>query len=102
MRASPGELLKTRSPGYLIQVEPEQIDVGRFERLAAEAREARWPGTPTQPRASRGACALAGHPLAEFTYESFARIEIAQPRGLRLAALMDGSTAPSHAGATRS
>lgn len=32
-----GELLVTRPPGYLLAAEPEQIDVGQFERLVRAA-----------------------------------------------------------------
>jgi DNA-binding SARP family transcriptional activator len=38
-RALPSELLVTRAPGYLIDVEAEQVDAVRFERAALEARE---------------------------------------------------------------
>ena len=37
--AEKGPIL-TRAPGYLLQVEPGQLDVDVFERLAAEARSA--------------------------------------------------------------
>jgi DNA-binding SARP family transcriptional activator len=37
-RALPSGLLVTRAPGYLIDVEPEQVDALRFERAAVEAR----------------------------------------------------------------
>ena len=47
----------TRPPGYLLEVEPEAIDLRRFERLVAEARGAD-PGARGAP-AARGARALA-------------------------------------------
>src|SRR5947208_238822 len=31
------ELIVTREPGYLIRIEPDQLDVLRFERLIADA-----------------------------------------------------------------
>src|SRR3989442_8105538 len=34
------ELLVTKAPGYVLEVPPELIDVGRFELLAAEGRRA--------------------------------------------------------------
>src|SRR3954462_6791498 len=36
----PPGMLQTRPSGYAVQVEPEQIDVSRCERLSAEARQA--------------------------------------------------------------
>src|SRR5262245_63705066 len=36
----PAEALQTRPPGYLLAIEPEQVDLLRFERLVAEARTA--------------------------------------------------------------
>src|SRR4051794_16858670 len=38
---SPGELLMTRSPGYVLRVEPDELDADRFERLLSEGRSAR-------------------------------------------------------------
>ena len=38
-RALPSELLVTRAPGYLIDVEPGQVDAVRFERAAVDAHE---------------------------------------------------------------
>src|SRR5262245_96179 len=67
----PGTLV-TRPPGYLLRVEPEAVDLLRFERLVAEARDC------DQARASsllREALALwRGAPLAELD-EPFARVE---------------------------
>src|SRR5262249_61641123 len=37
-RALGAEAILTRPPGYLIRIEGEAIDAGRFRRLAAEAR----------------------------------------------------------------
>ena len=44
----PDELLLTRSGGYVLQVEPEQIDVHRFERLLEEGRRANSAGNPAE------------------------------------------------------
>lgn len=33
-----GEIVRTRAPGYLLDVEPDAVDAHRFERLAAAAR----------------------------------------------------------------
>jgi hypothetical protein len=80
----PAGSLLTRGRGYLLEVEPEAIDLVCFDRLVAEARSAE-PG-----RASRllgEALALwRGEPFAEFA-EPFARNEAARLEGLRLAAV---------------
>jgi DNA-binding SARP family transcriptional activator len=47
-RALPEGAVDTRSPGYLLDVNPEAIDVGRFWALAAEGRKALTEGQPDQ------------------------------------------------------
>src|SRR5262249_4554632 len=78
----PHGTLVTRGRGYALEVEPEAVDLARFEALRAGAREA------DPSRASRLlAEALAlwrGTPLAEFD-EAFARIEAGRLEDLRLA-----------------
>ena len=39
--AETGQVLITRSPGYLLELTPEQLDVARFERLARDGRAQR-------------------------------------------------------------
>jgi DNA-binding SARP family transcriptional activator len=84
-------VLVTRSPGYLIQVEAEQLDLGRFHHLAAEGRDALAAGDPeTAARALREALELwRGPPLAEFAYADFAQREISRLEELRLGVLED-------------
>jgi DNA-binding SARP family transcriptional activator len=66
----------TRPPGYLIRVEPEELDLARFERLAEEGGADRF----------REALELwRGPALADLAYESFAREEAARLEELRLA-----------------
>src|SRR3954454_1132400 len=63
------ELLVTRAPGYRLVVDPETIDLVRFERLVASAR-----GLEPAERAGvlREALALwRGEPLAEIAFEPF-------------------------------
>jgi DNA-binding SARP family transcriptional activator/tetratricopeptide (TPR) repeat protein len=77
--------LLTRRPGYVLRVEPADLDVARFEQLAAEART-------SEPAAAaeklREALALwRGPPLADFAYEQFAQTEIARLEELRLTAV---------------
>ena len=43
---SPSDALLTRPPGYLLEVEPDELDLRRFERLLAEGREALAAGDP--------------------------------------------------------
>jgi DNA-binding SARP family transcriptional activator len=87
----PGRLLLTRAPGYLLQLEPEQLDLERFQRLAHEGREALGAGDPQSARQqlSEALALWRGPPLAEFAYADFAQREISRLDDLRLAALED-------------
>jgi len=77
--------LATQAPGYVLHVEPSELDLARFEQLADEARRA-------DPRRAaqklRDALALwRGSPLADLAYEPFAQPEIARLEELRMAVL---------------
>ncbi|MGH2745468.1 MAG: AfsR/SARP family transcriptional regulator [Thermoleophilaceae bacterium] len=75
--------LVTRAPGYLLRVEPEELDLARFEQLAAEARRA---SPESAARKLREALALwRGPALADLAYESFAQVEVARLEEMRLA-----------------
>ena len=79
------EVVATRPPGYVLRVDPSQVDVQRFELLAGRAR-----GAEPEERAQllREALSLwRGQPLAEFAFEPFAQSEIGRLDELRLAAL---------------
>jgi DNA-binding SARP family transcriptional activator len=77
--------LATRAPGYVLRVEPSELDLARFEQLAAEARRA---SPETAARKLREALALwRGPPLADLAYEPFAQAEIARLEEMRLAVL---------------
>jgi DNA-binding SARP family transcriptional activator len=79
------EVLVTRRPGYLLRAEPDELDLHRFERLVDEAREA---GPDVAADKLRKALALwRGSPLADLTYEPFARAAIERLEELRLLAL---------------
>jgi DNA-binding SARP family transcriptional activator len=79
------DVVKTTPPGYVLELEAEQLDLDRFTRLVKEARSA---GAEERARRLRDALALwRGPPLAEFAYESFARAEIERLEELRLEAL---------------
>ncbi len=80
-------VVQTRSPGYVIQVEDESIDVRRFERHLREAQR-----LPAAARAAGLRQALAlwrGPALSEFAFEPFAQAEIARLEELRLVAIED-------------
>ena len=90
------EVLMTRPPGYVLQVEPDQVDAVRFERLVAEAR-----GLPAGERSKRIAEALAlwrGPPLADLEFELFAEGEVCRLEELRLDALEERIEADLEAG----
>jgi DNA-binding SARP family transcriptional activator len=82
-------LIETRSPGYVLRVPSEQLDLSVFERLAAEASEALAAGDAQRAgELLRQALGLwRGAPLADLTYESFARPAIERLKEVRLAAL---------------
>jgi DNA-binding SARP family transcriptional activator len=73
--------------GYVLHVERGQLDLERFERLAAEARR-----SEPHERAAKLRDALAcwrGPPLVEFPTEPFAQYEISRLEEVRLSALED-------------
>ena len=72
--------LVTRAPGYVLHVEPGELDLQRFERLLAEGRRARATGdAELAARALNEAQGLwRGPPLADLEFEPFARVEIAR------------------------
>ena len=81
-----GELLVTRPPGYLMKLDPDQLDLHRFDQLVLEARSVDDPATSAG--LLREALALwRGAPLADLAYESFGQSEIARLEESRLAAL---------------
>jgi DNA-binding SARP family transcriptional activator len=69
------ERVETRSPGYLLRVESDELDLARFRRLAAEGRP------------DEALSLWRGPPLAEFAGERFAQPEIARLEELRLTCL---------------
>jgi DNA-binding SARP family transcriptional activator len=85
----PFQVLTTRSPGYLLRLELEQLDLHRFERLVEEGTKALAAGqAETATQTLREALALwRGAPLADFAYEAWAQPAIARLEELRLACL---------------
>ena len=82
-------LLLTRAPGYVLRVDPENLDAHRFVRLFEKGREALARGSPELAAgALREALSLwHGPALADFRYEPFAQGEIARLEDLRLACM---------------
>jgi DNA-binding SARP family transcriptional activator len=81
------EELVTRAPGYMLRVEPGQLDAEVFERRIAEAR-----ALEPEPRAAALREALAlwrGPALAEFADEAFAETEVRRLEELQLGAIED-------------
>jgi len=85
------EALVTSGPGYLLRVEPERIDLRRFERLADEGRQALAAGDAERAakRLGEAMSLWRGAPLADFAYEPFAQAEAARLEELRLGAVED-------------
>ena len=84
----PAETLRTRAPGYLLELPPGAVDLERFEALLAEGRSSLAAGRADETSARlREALELWRSPaLAEFE-EPFALIETARLGELRLSAL---------------
>ena len=81
--------LVARPPGYLLRVEPGELDLEEFERLVADGREALAAGDPSSAaRSLRAAEALwSGRALADLDLEGLVRVEIERLEELRLAAV---------------
>jgi DNA-binding SARP family transcriptional activator len=88
-RVLPEGMLATRGGSYILQVDGDQLDLHRFERLLAEGRQSLADGDgKTASGTLREALALwRGPALADFAYEPFAEPAIARLEELRLAAL---------------
>jgi DNA-binding SARP family transcriptional activator len=80
-------VIETRSPGYIMGLSPDQIDLSVFETLSANATEALSAGDARRAaELLRQALGLwRGAPLADLTYESFARASIERLEEMRLA-----------------
>ena len=87
-KRSEGTILLTRAPGYLLEVEPDEIDAVRFERMIGEGRSLAESDPAAASLVFGEALALwRGRAFEDFTYESFAQTEIARLEGLRLEAV---------------
>jgi DNA-binding SARP family transcriptional activator len=83
-----GAVLLRRGSGYLLELDPEQLDLHRFGRLAREGVQA-LPAAPGRAASLlREALGLwRGQPLAEFADQPFAQTEIPRLEQQRLSAL---------------
>ena len=84
----PEPRLHTRSPGYALELEEDELDLDRFERLVADGRAALSGGRPGDAAdvIQRALALWRGPALAEFS-EPFARHEASRLEELRLTAL---------------
>ena len=93
LHASPREgsaafVLVRRRPGYLLELDADELDLARFERLAHQGTQALRPAPRLAAAKLREALELwRGPPLAEFTDEPFAQAESARLEEQRLTVL---------------
>src|SRR5215218_1862605 len=90
-KALGAEAIATRRPGYVLDAEPAEIDLARFEGLRGEARRAFDGGDPgVASDKLREALALwRGDALADIAFEPSVHAEAARLEDLRLVALED-------------
>jgi YVTN family beta-propeller protein len=88
-KALGAERILTRAPGYLLQVDPEAVDLGRFERLVRDGRAALAAGDPERASSmlSEAVALWRGPPLADVNATPFAYAERLRLDELRLAAI---------------
>lgn len=92
-KALPGDRLETRGSGYLLRVEPDEVDLERFQRIATEARGLAGSRPGEALELFEEALALwRGPALAEFD-EPFARAEADRLEELRLSVVEDAMDA---------
>jgi Bacterial transcriptional activator domain len=77
--------LATRAPGYVLHVDPSELDLARFERLLGEARGADPAGAAARLREALSL--WRGPALADVGYEHCFQTEIARLEELHLAAV---------------
>jgi len=88
-KALPQDVLTTRSPGYVLRVEPDALDLIRFERLVDEGRSllVRGLAADGSERLHDALSLWRGPALADFTYATFAQAAIARLEEIKLAAI---------------
>ena len=85
----PADVLTTGPPGYFIRIEPDELDLHRFERLVDKGGSllARGLAAEASERLREALALWRGPALADFAYESFAQAAIARLEEIRLAAV---------------
>ena len=83
------DMLTTRSPGYVLQIEPGALDLHRFEHLVEEGRSllGRGLAADASERLREALSLWRGPAFMDFAYERFAQTAIARLDEIRLAAL---------------
>jgi WD40 repeat protein/DNA-binding SARP family transcriptional activator/ABC-type Fe3+/spermidine/putrescine transport system ATPase subunit len=81
--------LVARPPGYLLRVEPGELDLDAFEQLVADAREALADADPEAAAESLRAAETLweGRPLSDLEFEAIMHVEVERLEELRLAAI---------------
>jgi len=90
-------LLLTRPSGYVLELDADQLDLARFERLVREARSAEADQRAELLREALGL--WRGSPLADLESETFAQSEIQRLEDLRLGVLEERMAADLDVGA---
>lgn len=85
------KILVTQSPGYVLRIPPEALDVSRFQSLAADGRRHLEAGDPAsaRDRLDQALSLWRGAALADFAFEPFAHAEAGRLEEMRLAARED-------------
>src|SRR5262249_17986854 len=85
------DVIVTRSPGYVLELDTESVDLTRFQGLTGEAREQAQAGNPERAaHLYREALALwRGPALAGVGFESVVRHDVERLAEARVAALID-------------
>jgi ABC-type transport system substrate-binding protein/DNA-binding SARP family transcriptional activator/streptogramin lyase len=95
LTAAQTDRLTARPPGYVLRVEPGELDLQVFEDLLAEGHEAienqNFESAATTLRAAESL--WRGRPLADLEFERFARIDIERLEELRLVGLEERTDA---------
>jgi DNA-binding SARP family transcriptional activator len=88
-KALGSDRILTRAPGYLLQLDSSEVDLGRFERLAREGREALADGDAERAAAllSEALALWRGPPLADLDATPFAYAERLRLGELRVSAI---------------
>lgn len=91
----PDELVLTRSGGYVLEVDPEQVDASRFETLLEAGRRSNAAGRSEEAvGALQAALGLwRGNALGDLAYEDFARSDVERLEELRLVAVEEHAEA---------